>query len=128
MCNNCIHKAVCSIYTATGGYVRECKHFREVTKKVTGQRLIDADALMEKLSRMIGYCKTDNKVNGLTALFRVGDAVMDCPTVDAVPVVRCRDCKYKFTANGHDKKGCPLDGVGLMNEDDFCSCGERRTE
>ncbi len=33
MCNNCIHKPVCSIYTATGGHVRECKHFREVTKK-----------------------------------------------------------------------------------------------
>ena len=40
--------------------------------------------------------------------------------------VRCKDCKYKFNANGHDKKGCPLDGVGLMNDDDFCSCGERR--
>ena len=51
-------------------------------------RLIDANALLEKLSRMIEYCKTDSKVNGLTALFQVGDAVMDCPTVDAVEVVR----------------------------------------
>lgn len=50
------------------------------------QRLIDANALMEKLSRMIEYCKTDSKVNGLTALFQVGDAVMDCTTVDAVPM------------------------------------------
>ncbi len=45
-------------------------------------RLIDADALMLKLSRMIDYCKTDSKVNGLTALFQAGDAIMDCPTVD----------------------------------------------
>ena len=45
---------------------------------------------------------------------------------DVVEVVRCKDCKYKFSVNGHDKKGCPLDGVGLMNDDDFCSCGERR--
>ena len=29
MCNNCIHKAVCSKFAATGGYVRECEHFRE---------------------------------------------------------------------------------------------------
>ena len=43
-----------------------------------------------------------------------------------VEVVRCNDCKYKFNANGHNKKGCPLDGVGLMNDDDFCSYGERR--
>ena len=54
------------------------------------KRLIDANALLEKLSRMIEYCKTDNKVNGLTALFQVGDAVMDCPTVDAVEVVHGR--------------------------------------
>ena len=39
---------------------------------------------------------------------------------------RCKDCKYKFSANGHNKDGCPLDGVGLMHDDDFCSCGERR--
>ena len=54
------------------------------------KRLIDANALMEKLSRMIEYCKTDDKVNALTALFQVGDAVMDCPTVDAVEVVHGR--------------------------------------
>lgn len=29
MCNNCIHKAVCSKFAATGGHVRECEHFRE---------------------------------------------------------------------------------------------------
>ena len=44
-------------------------------------RMIDADALLEKLQRMIDYCKKDNQVNGLTALFQVGDAIMDCPTL-----------------------------------------------
>lgn len=44
-------------------------------------RPIDADALLEKLQRMIDYCKNDNQVNGLTALFQVGDAIMDCPTL-----------------------------------------------
>ena len=29
------------------------------------------------------------------------------PTVDAVPVVRCRECRYRFKNNGHDKSGCP---------------------
>ena len=28
MCNNCKHKAVCSIYRATGG-VKKCEHFTE---------------------------------------------------------------------------------------------------
>lgn len=29
MCNNCIHKPVCSKFAATGGHVRECEHFKE---------------------------------------------------------------------------------------------------
>ena len=32
MCNNCIHKAVCSKFAATGGHVRECEHHREDRK------------------------------------------------------------------------------------------------
>ena len=31
MCNNCIHKAVCSIYRATGG-VKKCEHHKEETE------------------------------------------------------------------------------------------------
>lgn len=29
MCNNCIHKLVCAKYTATGGHVNKCEHFKE---------------------------------------------------------------------------------------------------
>ena len=47
---------------------------------------IDKEKLLQKLSRMIEYCKNDNKVNGLTALFQVGDAIMDCPTADVQEV------------------------------------------
>ncbi|MEE1069058.1 MAG: hypothetical protein U0K81_01110 [Paludibacteraceae bacterium] len=50
-------------------------------------RYIDADLLMQKLSRMIDYCEKDQKVNGLTALFQVGDAIMDCPTADVAPKI-----------------------------------------
>ena len=51
------------------------------------KRLIDADALLEKLSRMIDYCQDNKLEDEMSALFQVGDAVMDCPTVDAVEVV-----------------------------------------
>lgn len=50
-------------------------------------RLIDADKLLEKLKRMIDYCKKDKQINGLTVLFQVGDAIMDCKVIDATPVV-----------------------------------------
>ena len=33
MCNNCIHKDVCSIYDATGG-VNKCEHHREERRGV----------------------------------------------------------------------------------------------
>lgn len=29
MCNKCIHKPVCYKYTVTGGYVRDCKDYKE---------------------------------------------------------------------------------------------------
>lgn len=32
MCDKCIHKPVCAKYTATGGHVRECEHFKEERK------------------------------------------------------------------------------------------------
>ena len=86
------------------------------------KRLIDANALLEKLSRMIEYCKTDSKVNGLTALFQVGDAIMDCHTVDAVEVVRCKDCIY------NEKSSCMFSQFvnPHYRPDYFCADGERR--
>lgn len=51
-------------------------------------RLIDADNVLEKISKMIDYCEKDTSVNGLTALFQVGDAIMDCKTIDAELVKR----------------------------------------
>ena len=49
------------------------------------------------------------------------------PTVDAVPVVRCRECKYRFKNNGHDKSGCPIIDANIwMDDDDFCSYGEQK--
>nr|DAH89790.1 MAG TPA: hypothetical protein [Caudoviricetes sp.] len=43
------------------------------------------------------------------------------PTVDAVPVVRCKDCKYRDGTPGQPNIQC-----GNMHDDDFCSYGERK--
>ena len=90
-------------------------------------RLIDADKALEKISKMIDYCEKDTSVNGLTALFQVGDAIMDCKTVDAGLVKRG---KWKFT--GTDKNGdvyqcsnCELK-IGLADETNYCpNCGAK---
>ena len=53
--------------------------------------------------------------------------IEQAPTVDAVPVVRCRECKYRFKNNGHNKDGCPIIDANIwMDDDDFCSHGERK--
>ena len=80
-------------------------------------RLIDADAL---------------KRRAITVRFFGKDIMMvptaeidDAPTIDAVEVVRCRDCKWY----GHI--GCAIeikDDSDRPKPDDFCSFGERRTK
>lgn len=48
---------------------------------------------------------------------------------DAVPVVRCKDCKHSFERSGRKPFGCYLhgkNGITLHEGDDFCSYGERK--
>ena len=45
--------------------------------------------------------------------------IKTAPTVDAVPVVRCRECKFRDGTPGQPNILC-----GQMHEDDFCSYGE----
>ena len=45
----------------------------------------------------------------------------EAPTVGAVEVVRCRECKY------HNKPPCPMRlSFNWTEDDDFCSYGERK--
>ena len=50
------------------------------------------------------------------------------PTIDAVPVVRCRECKHRGTDDCiFHIKGEPADEELLLKLDnDFCSYGERK--
>lgn len=72
-------------------------------------RLIDADALIEEANSDGAYGYVDTK------------QIADAPTIDAVPVVRCRECKH------YDGKWlCKISGVPSRKPDDFCSYGERK--
>lgn len=43
------------------------------------------------------------------------------PAIDAVPVVRCRECEY------HNKPPCPMKlSFNWTEDNDFCSYGERK--
>ena len=50
------------------------------------------------------------------------------PTIEAEPVVRCKDCKYseKESDNCTFNYFCHYDGCAWNNGDHFCSYGERK--
>lgn len=89
-------------------------------------RLIDADKV--ELRAEFGY-----NCDGLLLIpYRdAKKAIDDAPTVDAVQMVRCRDC----IMSDIDDSGlrtpsydCPMyPGVNYVDDDDFCSMGKRRT-
>ena len=49
------------------------------------------------------------------------------PTIDTVPVVRCKDCKYYEIHKPKVLENCERKGYIIpMKPDDFCSYGERK--
>lgn len=71
-------------------------------------RLIDADKLLRHQN--IRDCS-------------IGvEYIISAPSVDAIPVVRCKDCKYRNCKQA----GQPNILCYQMHDDDFCSYGKRR--
>ena len=53
--------------------------------------------------------------------------IKTAPTVDAVPVVRCRQCKYRKYDDIFGMIWCNHDScTKRVKSDDFCSYGERK--
>lgn len=82
-------------------------------------RLIDADALKAQFrtnegASILGHC--------VSRLVKADTMVDDMPTIDAVPVVRCKDCE------SHGK--CFLEDTFKFARIDnpFCCVGKRRSE
>lgn len=80
-------------------------------------RLIDADAIGNPYEN-----------TSLAFEFMVLKKILDdAPTVDAVEVVRCKDCKHMKYAIDKAKNGmCGVhSALIIMNGNDYCSYGER---
>lgn len=94
------------------------------------KRLIDANALMQRLVRKKCEPAKVRYTDGFNdALMRFRSMLHDAPTVDAVPVVRCKDCKnYDNSRTFDDDDVCKIlyycDGSHrTVCEMDFCSYG-----
>ena len=95
-------------------------------------RLIDADIFASELDFAdADVCEEfpDSYCEFGFSREKIRELLRDIPTVDTVPVVRCRECRYRFKNNGHDKSGCPIIDANIwMDDDDFCSYGEKRRD
>ena len=101
------------------------------------KRLIDANALLELVQFRLPIDSHNAEViAGCVDITR--RLVQNAPTVDAVEVCRCKDCKHQSKVWISDKRmkekgyfiyGCTYQEFGELGaDDDFCSYGERRTD
>ena len=91
------------------------------------QRLIDANAVLELVQFRLPIDNQNAEViAGCVDITR--RLIEKAPTVDAVEVVRCRDCKHWQEHDGEMYCGCWANLMTDPAADDFCSYGERREE
>ena len=68
-----------------------------------------------------------NCADEIEALLKANDALWKIPAVDAVAVVRCRECLYWQDNNGgYPHEECRWGKGETPDADDFCSYGERK--
>ena len=97
-------------------------------------RLIDADELKTKVEAMVVHRvnESDYDFGRNQAFDYVADILIDdAPTIDAVEVVRCKDCRWwngskETMHNNHLCRNWSKFGSINTSADDFCSYGERK--
>lgn len=96
----------------------------DVREKLESEmRLIDANSLLDEFLKK--YTEMERDGNLVFAACEIkqdfADMISNVPNVDAVEVVRCRECKY------HNKPPCPMRlSFNWTEDNDFCSYGERK--
>ena len=105
----------------------------------TEKRLIDANALLAELDKFVNPMPDTNGLHFLGGISTAITEIEDAPTVDAVPVVRCKDCKHCTATSDGMVCECALPTkrmqdyyiygssiLARVEADAFCSHGERR--
>jgi hypothetical protein len=82
----------------------------------TEERLVDANELVAEFEWLQSQVSSERVMELQDYVQRIKDA----PTVDAVPVVRCKDCKHYMTIH------CTCDGC-CISDDWYCADGERKS-
>ena len=89
-------------------------------------RLIDADALMriyqEVLCPHVSCADCSLLMNDGNCRFET--MIRETIAIDAVPIVRCRECKHLMFSDCYGE--CGKGHMGIVSPNDFCSRGERK--
>ncbi len=98
-------------------------------------RLIDADKLHSEFMKMAEF-KPNSEIGEPTCgctrrlVFHISEGIRkinEQPTVDAEPIIRCKDCKHYRDNVGECEYVWEHQGVIVdVLADDFCSRGEKR--
>lgn len=90
-------------------------------------RTIDADALLESAGLFEAKARARGCGKSILSLAKAWlfSEVEKAPTIDAIPVVRCKDCKHRADATEQGNYLCNRKMIGLVRPDDFCSFGEQ---
>ena len=88
-------------------------------------QLIDREQFERIIDRYIDETGADTFKKDL-----IIDFLLDSEQVDAVPVVRCKDCRHydEWAAGWKTYSGCALDDWNHRAQDDYCSYGERKSD
>ena len=87
-------------------------------------RLIDAD----KLKQHYAWWENGTAEMTLDEAKKTFDTIIDVqPTVDAVEVVRCKDCIY-YGDHGDGEMACAMMILYPNKPTDYCSLGERKED
>ena len=93
------------------------------------RKLIELDAALEGLENLNAISFYETNEHSKEAYMETKGMLKTLPTVDAVEVVRCRDCKYWDTVPGstfapmhHQCKVIKLMSTGTW----YCASGERK--
>lgn len=87
---------------------------------MNNMRLIDADALLFTTLTDGGYWTKD-------VVYK--QDINEAPTIDAVPVIRCQNCKCRTEETYYGGNYlCKRKVIGIVRPTDFCSFGEPRGE
>ena len=94
---------------------------------VNDMRLIDADALEKYITEKFEEHYGKTVYQFIRDFFRfVVRQIRKAPTIDAVPVCRCKDCKHFLEKGGILEPWCDRHEARLFCGHGFCSDGERK--